>query len=91
MKYVYLLKSARNPECVHLGVESDLNDALIHHNSFRDKNTAALVPWDVEVALRFRDHKLAATFRSYLDSKAGRAYMRKHFLRQSEQQTVWVE
>ena len=78
MKYVYLLRSLSNPPKTYIGLTENLQRRLQEHNSGKSVHTAKHVPWEVEVAIRFRDHARAEAFERYLKSGSGHAFAKRH-------------
>ena len=78
MKYVYLLKSVSNPGQRYVGCTADLQARLAQHNDGRVLHTSKYAPWEIHIALRFRDDKLAEDFERYLKSGSGHAFTNRH-------------
>ncbi|MEW5701917.1 MAG: GIY-YIG nuclease family protein [Candidatus Zixiibacteriota bacterium] len=79
MKYVYLLRSLSNPTETCIGITDDLNRRLNEHNTGKSVHTSKNVPWEVEVAIRFRADSCAVAFERYLKSGSGHAFAKRHF------------
>lgn len=77
--FVYLLRSLSNPERYHTGVTSDVARRLRAHNAGLSQHTADAMPWQVVVSIWFVDLERAAAFEKYLQSGAGREFLRRHF------------
>jgi putative endonuclease len=78
MKYVYLLKSLSDPEQHYVGSTSDLQARLQQHNQGRVYHTAKYLPWEIHVAVRFKDDHRAEEFERYLKSGSGHAFANRH-------------
>ena len=78
MRYVYLMRSVRRPERKYIGITSDLQARLEEHNEGKSRFTRGGGPWQIVVAVRFRDHKRAEEFEAYLKSGSGHAFARRH-------------
>jgi predicted GIY-YIG superfamily endonuclease len=78
MKYVYLLKSLSHPDQRYIGSTGDLRARLELHNQGQASHTAKYRPWEVHVAIRFRDDKRAAELERYLKSGSGHAFANRH-------------
>jgi len=77
--YVYSLRSTINPERYYIGLTCDLNKRLAEHNIGTVNSTKAFAPWQIEVAIAFRDRSKAAAFEQYLKSHSGRIFAKRHF------------
>ena len=77
--YVYILQSESRPDRHYTGFTHNLHDRLKTHNAGHVPHTADLRPWQLIVAVAFRDHARAQAFERYLKSSSGRAFARKHF------------
>jgi putative endonuclease len=53
--YVYSLRSTINPDRFYIGLTRDLNKRLTKHNLGEVPSTKLYVPWQIEVAIAFRD------------------------------------
>ena len=79
MRYVYLLRSRRDPEHRYVGITRDLRKRLAEHNSGRSPHTSKYGPWKVVVAIRFDDDARAAQFEKYVKTGSGHAFANRHF------------
>ena len=77
--YVYRLRSLAQPEQVYTGLTDDLEARLRKHNEGGVPHTAKFRPWQMDMALAFRDRTKAAAFEKYLKSGSGREFARRHF------------
>ncbi len=77
--YVYLLQSADFPERHYVGLTRNLEKRLDDHNQGRVQSTVRHCPWEIDVAVAFRDETKAAAFEQYLKSHSGRAFSKRHF------------
>lgn len=79
MKYVYILKSLKNPKQRYIGITSDLKRRVEKHNAGGCLHTAKFRPWGVETYIGFSDEKKAVAFEKYLKTGAGWAFSLKRF------------
>ena len=79
MNIVYLLRSQKNPTRFYVGLCSNMKRRLAEHNAGECKSTADASPWEVQVAVYFRDEKRAHAFERYLKTGSGRAFSKRHF------------
>lgn len=79
MKYVYLLRSLSNPKQTYVGVTDDLQRRLEEHNAGKSPHTSKCIPWEIEVAIRFRNEVRALSFERYLKSGSGHSFAKRHF------------
>jgi predicted GIY-YIG superfamily endonuclease len=79
MRCVYLLQSVKHPSKRYLGLTDDLKRRLAEHNAGKSSHTAAYRPWEVVVALYFRDTAKAEAFEQYLKHGTGHAFAKRHF------------
>ena len=80
MKFVYLLRSIRFPECRYVGITRNVEKRLASHNSGQSPHTAEFRPWKSITFMGVEDDQVAARFERYLKSASGRAFVAKHFL-----------
>lgn len=78
MKIVYLLRSQQNPNRVYIGLCTNMKKRLAQHNAGSCKTTQSSRPWDVEVAIYFRDETKAHALERYLKTGSGRAFSKRH-------------
>lgn len=78
-KYIYLLKSTKNPQKKYIGITSNLKKRLKEHNSRKSHHTSRFAPWKLLTAIYFEDEKKAEKFEIYLKSGSGHAFSKKHF------------
>jgi predicted GIY-YIG superfamily endonuclease len=78
MHIVYLLRSKKNPSRVYVGLCSKMKNRLAEHNAGECKTTAENRPWEVDIAVYFRDEKKACAFERYLKTGSGRAFSKRH-------------
>ena len=78
MRIVYLLRSKKNPNRVYVGLCSNMKNRLAEHNAGECKTTSEARPWEVDVALYFRDEKKAHALERYLKTGSGRAFSKRH-------------
>ena len=77
--YVYLLRSISHPDRRYVGLTNDLQERLREHNSGKSPHTSKYVPWELIVAVCFKDHDKAEAFERYLKHGSGHAFARRHF------------
>ena len=80
MRYVYVLRSQQHPDRTYVGATGDLQRRISEHNAGKSRHTAKFAPWQLQVALRFRDAATADAFEGYLKTGSGRAFMKRHFV-----------
>lgn len=78
-RFVYVLRSERDPARHYVGVTSDVDERLAWHNSHLAGYTVHHQPWRVIVSVEFPDAQAAARFEKYLKSGSGRAFAKRHF------------
>jgi putative endonuclease len=78
-RYVYILRSERDPERHYVGLTSDVRARLDWHNNRPSGCTVHHRPWRLLVALEFTNQRSAARFERYLKSGSGRAFAKRHF------------
>jgi predicted GIY-YIG superfamily endonuclease len=59
MHIVYLLRSKRNRNRVYVGLCGHMKNRLAEHNSGECKTTSNYRPWEVDVAVCFREEEKA--------------------------------
>ena len=77
-RFVYVLKNSDQPQHFYVGLTSDLNARLAHHNSGCCPHTASRRPWRLHVAIEFTSEQSAVRFERYLKSGSGRAFAKRH-------------
>ncbi|MFN8389212.1 MAG: GIY-YIG nuclease family protein [Bdellovibrionota bacterium] len=78
MHIVYLLRSIADPNRNYAGLCNNLKNRLAQHNRGECKTTRKHRPWELEVAVYFRDDAKACAFERYLKSGSGRAFSKRH-------------
>ena len=78
-RFVYVLRSIRNPRRHYVGLTSNLAQRLEWHNSGQNEHTARDRPWQILVSLEFRTSEAARAFERYLKTGSGRAFTKRHF------------
>jgi len=79
-RFVYIIRSASEPDRRYVGVTSDLPARLNAHNAGQNRSTATWRPWTLELCIEFRTEALATRFEHYLKSGAGHAFALRHFV-----------
>ena len=77
--YVYLLRSASHRDQRYVGLTGDLRKGLSDHNAGRSPHTSKHIPWELVVAVYFRDQNKAESFERYLKQGSGHAFASRHF------------
>jgi putative endonuclease len=75
--YVYTLQSESDSDRFYVGLTDDLYARLAKHNAGGVPHTAKHRPWQIKMAIAFRDRERAAKFERYLKSPSGRAFAKK--------------
>jgi putative endonuclease len=78
-RFVYILRSERDPSRHYVGLTSDVATRLEWHNAGENAYTAEKRPWAVLVTLEFATEVAARKFERYLKSGSGRAFAKRHF------------
>jgi len=78
-RFVYILRSDRDPSHHHVGLTSDVARRLDWHNAGQNSHTAHNRPWRVVVSFEFPTEQAAYRFERYLKSGSGRAFAKRHF------------
>lgn len=78
-RFVYVLRSDRNPRRHYVGLTSDVAFRLAWHNAGQNEHTAGDRPWHVIVTLEFKTAEAAGQFERYLKTGSGRAFAKRHF------------
>jgi putative endonuclease len=74
MIWVYLMQSSAAPARRYIGHTSDLERRIEQHNLGLSPPTAAHRPWELIVAVLFRDLGSGVAFEKYLKSRSGKAF-----------------
>jgi putative endonuclease len=77
--YVYVLQSTSDPRRHYTGLTANLKDRLRRHNAGEVLHTAHARPWEIRVAVAFKERSRAAEFEKYLKSHSGRVFASRHF------------
>jgi predicted GIY-YIG superfamily endonuclease len=77
--YVYILRSTVQPDRRYVGLTRNIKSRLAEHNRGETPSTKPFVPWEIEVAIAFRDLGKAASFEQYLKSHSGRSFSKRRF------------
>jgi putative endonuclease len=78
-RFVYVLRSERDPARHYVGATSDVEQRLTWHNSELAGHTIHHQPWRVVVSIAFPEEQTALRFERYLKSGSGRAFAKRHF------------
>lgn len=78
-RFVYILRSDRDPSRHYVGVTADVDERLRWHNEGPSGQTISNRPWKIIVSSEFPDERTARRFERYLKSGSGRAFAKRHF------------
>lgn len=78
-RFVYVLRSDRNPSRHYVELTADVARRLEAHNAGQGVHTVRDRPWSLVVSLEFSDEQTAVRFERYLKSGSGRAFSKRHF------------
>jgi putative endonuclease len=78
-RFVYVLRSLRDPARHYVGLTSHVARRLEWHNAGQNSHTARNRPWSVVVSIEFKDEATARRFERYLKSGSGRVFATRHF------------
>jgi len=79
MYTVYLIQSLSNPDKRYTGFTTNLGRRLTEHNAGKTPFTKNFSPWEIKVAVQFKDEKKAKDFEKYLKHGSGHAFSKRHF------------
>jgi putative endonuclease len=77
-RFVYVLRSERDPRRHYVGLTSDMPRRLECHNAGQNIHTARDKPWNTVVVVEFTCQQAAVRFEKYLKSGSGRAFAKRH-------------
>ena len=77
--YVYLLRSLSHEAQRYVGLTGDLKKRLADHNAGKSPHTSKHTPWELVVAVYFKDRDKADAFEPYLKQGSGHAFANRHF------------
>jgi predicted GIY-YIG superfamily endonuclease len=77
-RYVYVLRSLKDPERHYVGLTGDVGKRFNWHNAGQSSHTTKHKPWTLVVVLEFQEQVLATRFEKYLKSGSGRAFTKRH-------------
>jgi putative endonuclease len=78
-RFVYVLRSNRNPRRHYVGLTSDVQTRLDWHNAGQNEHAVRDRSRHVLVSLEFRTAEAAGQFERYLKTGSGRAFAKRHF------------
>jgi predicted GIY-YIG superfamily endonuclease len=78
-RFVYILRSEREPARHYVGITGDVQRRLRWHNAGQNVHTARDRPWHLVVTIEFPTQLEAYRFERYLKSGSGRAFAKRHF------------
>lgn len=77
-RFVYVLRTEKDPPRYYTGVTGDPTVRLSDHNEGRCRHTATGGPWQIDVVVEFADERRALAFERYLKSGSGAAFAKRH-------------
>jgi predicted GIY-YIG superfamily endonuclease len=77
-RFVYIIRSEKQPRRYYTGLTSNVKSRLADHNSGHCRHTATGVPWTLVVMIFFADERRAREFERYLKSGSGSAFAVRH-------------
>lgn len=78
-RFVYILRSRRDPRRYYTGLTSNFRLRLAQHNAGESRHTASGRPWTPVVVVAFADQRRAIEFEKYLKSGSGASFAARHF------------
>jgi len=78
-RFVYILRSLREPTEYYVGSTSNVVARLADHNAGVSAHTAKHRPWKTLVVIEFDEEEPAVEFEQYLKTGSGREFARRHF------------
>jgi predicted GIY-YIG superfamily endonuclease len=78
-RFVYILRSLREPTQYYVGITSNMVARLADHNAGFSAHTAQHRPWKTLVVIEFDEEEPAVQFEQYLKTGSGREFARRHF------------
>jgi predicted GIY-YIG superfamily endonuclease len=78
-RFVYILRSERDPSRHYVGRTANVDERLHWHNTGPSGVTRDHRPWSLLVSLEFADAGAAGRFERYLKTGSGRAFAKRHF------------
>ena len=78
-RFVYVLRSDRDPNRHYVGITSDVEKRIDWHNHGPCGHTVRQRPWSVVVVIEFQTERHAAGFEKYLKTGSGRVFAKRHF------------
>jgi putative endonuclease len=82
MFHVYVIVSKSQPDRYYIGFSSRPEDRLSEHNAGKNPSTVAFIPWRFAAIFSFPSEEQARRFERYLKGGSGRAFLRRHVLRE---------
>ena len=78
-RFVYGLRSDRDPNRHYVGITADVESRLDWHNHGPCGQTLRHRPWSFVVVLEFPTERQALRFERYLKTASGTAFAKRHF------------
>jgi predicted GIY-YIG superfamily endonuclease len=79
VRYVYILRSIKNPVKTYVGMTENLKRRLQDHNSGRTAHTSLFCSWKLETYIAFSCEEKAKRFEKYLKHGSGHAFRKRYF------------
>jgi putative endonuclease len=70
-RFVYVLRSERDPCRHYVGLTADVRSRLADHTAGNSAHTAKFRPWRLAVSIEFEATNQATEFEQYLKSRSG--------------------
>jgi predicted GIY-YIG superfamily endonuclease len=77
--YVHLLPSLSSPVQRYVGLATDLKNRLAEHDAGKSSHTSNYAPWELIVAIYFKNRHRATAFERYRKHGSGHAFAGRHF------------
>ncbi len=84
MYIVYILLSIKDPSKYYIGITQDLAKRIADHNQNRSGYAKRHAPRQVETHITFKNKELAYQFEQYLKVGSGHAFLKRHFICNSQ-------
>ena len=78
-RFVYILRSDRDPNRHYVGITADVESRVAWHNHGPSGHTVRHRPWSAVVVLESPAERQAQRFERYLKTASGRAFATRHF------------
>ena len=81
MTYVYILENVHFQQQRYAGIIDDLKQRFSDHNAGKSPHTRKFKPWNLVAYTGFADEQTARAFEKYLKSGSGKAFLKRHYFR----------